>query len=287
MPRSDENIRTAFVVNLLFTLIEFAGGILTNSLAITADALHDLGDSFALGLAWFFERIATRGKTPLFSYGYRRFFLVSAVVNAIVLIIGSVLILALAVPRVFSPEPVNAEGMILLALLGILANGAAAYSVHRGKTMNETMVTWHLVEDVLGWVGILVVSIVLIVWDLPVLDPLFSLVITVFILVNVVRNFRKTMIIFLQGVPPSVTLKGVEEALLRLPLVQGIHDTHLWSLDGEHHILTTHLVVGKECTSEEIRQVKCSAREKAMEMGISHATLEIEALGEACEMGEG
>jgi cobalt-zinc-cadmium efflux system protein len=286
MPRSEENIRTAFVVNLLFTLVEFAGGILTNSLAITADALHDLGDSFALGLAWFFERIAARGKTPLFSYGYRRFSLVSALINALILIIGSVLILAMAVPRVFSPEPVNAGGMILFAILGILANGAAAYSVHRGKTMNETIVTWHLVEDVLGWVGILVVSSVLLVWDLPVLDPLFSLVLTVFILVNVVRNFRKTLIIFLQGVPPTITLKGVEDTLLRLPGVQGIHDTHLWSLDGEHHILTTHLVVGKECTSEEIRQVKCSAREKAMEMGISHATLEIEALGEACEMGE-
>jgi cobalt-zinc-cadmium efflux system protein len=286
MPRSEEHIRTAFVVNLLFTLIEFAGGILTNSLAITADALHDLGDSFALGLAWFFERIAAKGKTPLFTYGYRRFSLVSALVNAIVLITGSVLILAMAIPRILAPQPVNAEGMILLAVVGILANGAAAYSVHQGKTMNETMVTWHLVEDVLGWAGILIVSIVLRVWDLPVLDPLFSVVLTLFILVNVLRNFRKTMIIFLQGVPPSVTLKGVEEALLRIPGVQGIHDTHLWSLDGEHHILTTHLVVGKECSPNEVRQVKCSAREKAMEMGISHATLEIEALGEACEMGE-
>ena len=152
--------------------------------------------------------------------------------------------------------------------------------------MNETMVTWHLVDDVLGWAGILVVSIILMVWDLPVLDPLLSVVLAIFILVNVLRSFRKTLIIFLQGVPPSVTLRGVEEALLRLPHVQGIHDTHLWSLDGEHHILTTHLVVGKECTSEEMRQVKCSAREKALEMGISHATLEIEALGEACEMGE-
>jgi cobalt-zinc-cadmium efflux system protein len=148
------------------------------------------------------------------------------------------------------------------------------------------MVTWHLVEDVLGWVGILVVSIVLRIWDLPVLDPLFSLIITVFILYNVMRNLRRTLIIFLQGVPPSITIKGVEDALLRLPGVQGIHDTHLWSLDGEHHILTTHLVVGRDCTHDEIRDLKCTAREEAMKMGISHATLEIEALGEACEMGE-
>ena len=286
MPRSEENIRTAFLLNLLFTLIEFAGGFLTNSLSITADALHDLGDSFALGLAWYFERIAGRGKTPLFSYGYRRFSLVSALLNAVILIAGSVLILAMAIPRILAPEPVNAEGMIFLAILGILANGAAAYRVHRGKTLNETMVTWHLVEDMLGWVGILVVSIVIMFRDLPVLDPIFSVVLTVFILVNVLRNFRKILVIFLQGVPPSITLRAVEDALLGLPGIQGVHDTHLWSLDGEHHILTTHLVVGKECTTEEIRQVKCAAREKATEMGISHATLEMEALGEACEMGE-
>jgi len=286
MPRSEENIRTAFLLNLLFTLIEFAGGFLTNSLSITADALHDLGDSFALGLAWYFERIAARGRTPLFSYGYRRFSLVSALLNAVILIAGSVLILAMAIPRILAPEPVNAEGMIFLAILGILANGAAAYRVHRGKTLNETMVTWHLVEDVLGWVGILVVSIVIMFRDLPVLDPIFSVVLTVFIMVNVLRNFRKILVIFLQGVPPSITLRAVEDALLGLRGIQGVHDTHLWSLDGEHHILTTHLVVGKECTTEEIRQVKCAAREKATEMGISHATLEMEALGEACEMGE-
>jgi len=284
MPRSDERIRTAFLLNLLFTLIEFAGGFLTNSLSITADAFHDLGDSFALGLAWYFERIAAKGKTPLFSYGYRRFSLVSALINAVILIAGSVLIVTMAIPRILSPEPVNAEGMILLSILGILANGAAAYRVHQGKTMNETMVTWHLLEDVLGWIGVLVVSIVIMIWDLPVLDPIFSVVLTVFILVNVLRNFRKILIIFLQGVPPSVTIKGVEEILLRVPGVQGVHDTHLWSLDGEHHILTTHLVVGKGCSPEEFRQVKCAAREKALEMGISHATLEMEALGEACGM---
>jgi cobalt-zinc-cadmium efflux system protein len=279
---SEANIRIAFFLNLLFTVAEFAGGILFSSLAITADALHDLGDSFSLGLAWFFERLSRRRPTPLFSYGYRRFSLAAAFLNGVILLAGGSVILLSAGSRILSPVRPDAPGMLLLAIVGILVNGAAALRLRRGHSLNEAMVAWHLVEDLLGWAAILLVSLALLVWDLPVLDPAVSILITLVVLVNVVRNLRRTLVIFLQGVPPALSLQAVEEEIGRLPGVLGLHDLHLWSLDGEHHILTTHVVIPERSSAEESTAIKCRVRDAALALGIQHATVEIERVGEAC-----
>jgi len=281
---SEKNIRIAFILNLLFTVAEYAGGLYLNSLAITANALHDLGDSFSLGLAWFFERLSGRKPTALFSYGYRRFSLVAAFTNGVVLLIGASLILWFAVPRLLSPMRPDAPGMLVFAVVGILVNGAAAFRLKRGHTLNEQMVAWHLVEDLLGWAAILFVSLALMVWDLPVLDPAVSILITVIVLVNIVKNLRRTVVIFLQGVPPSLSLQGVEDHLLTLPGVTGIHDLHLWSLDGEHHILTVHVVTPEGSSGAEAMAIKCGVRDAALSLGIYHATIEIEQPGEVCGM---
>ena len=283
---SEGNIRIAFFLNLLFTVAEFAGGLYLNSLAITADALNDLGDSFALGLAWFFERLAGRKPTALFSYGYRRFSLVAAFTNGAVLLIGASLIIWYAVPRLLSPMRPDAPGMLVFAIVGILVNGAAAIRLKQGHTLNEQTVAWHLVEDLLGWAAILFVSLVLMVWDIPVLDPAVSILITVIVLGNVVRNLRRTVVIFLQGVPPSLSLQGVGDRLLMLQGVRGVHDLHLWSLDGEHHILTVHVVIPEGSSGAEAMAIKCRVRDEALLLGIPHATIEIEQMGEACRLKE-
>lgn len=286
MARSERNIRTAFLLNLSFTIIEFVGGFYTNSLAITADALHDLGDSFSLGLSWFLERVAQKKRTALFSYGYKRFSLLSAFINATVLIVGSIVILLVAIPRILNPESVYSPGMLVLAVIGIAINGIAALRVHEGHTMNEKIVAWHLAEDALGWIGVLVVSILIYFFNLVILDPLLSIGITVFILFNVLRNFRKTLIIFLQGVPSSLAIDMVEQELRTMPDVTGVHDTHIWSLDGEHHILTTHLVIAGLADYERMRVIKCAARDKTIQLGVSHATIELEREGETCMLEE-
>lgn len=280
--RSERNIRAAFFLNFGFTIIEFIGGALTGSLAITADALHDLGDAIGLGLSWGFERIARRRRTPLFSYGYRRFSLLAALVNGIILIVGSVFIFAEALPRLLAPEMPDARGMILFSLVGIAANGAAVLRLRGGTTLNEQVVTWHLLEDVLGWIAVFVVSIVLLYRDLPILDPLLSIFITLFVLLNVLRNLRKTLVIFLQGVPTSVAVEEVVATLTAISGVRDVHDVHLWSLDGEHHIMSVHLVVAENSPPAEVHAVKCRAREAAARSGISHATIEIEREGETC-----
>lgn len=205
---STGKIKTAFFLNFVFTIIEIIGGLLTNSMAILSDALHDLGDSLSLGLAWFLQKFSKKGTSESFSFGYRRFSLLAALINSIVLIVGSVFIITEAVPRLFNPPEPHAGGMLAVAVLGIIINGAAVFRLRGGDSMNQKVLSWHLLEDVLGWAAVLFVSILMLFFDLPVLDPLASIGITIFILYNVIKNLVQTMKLFLEAVPADVDLKG-------------------------------------------------------------------------------
>jgi len=283
---SSKNIKVAFYLNLLFTIVEIIGGILTNSLAILSDALHDLGDSFSLGLAWYMEKISGKKRTKNFSYGFKRFSLLSALINSIVLITGSIYILSKAIPRILNPENPHVQGMLIFAIIGVLVNGLAVLRVKEGKTMNEKIVTWHLLEDVIGWIAVFIASVIMLIWDIPILDPILSILITLFILWNVIKNFKKTIMIFLQGVPSTIEMSEIEKMVLGREKVKGVHDTHVWSLDGEHHVLTTHVVIDKKATKEDALDVKCSVKACLNKFGISHATIEIEREDEKCDLIE-
>ncbi|HEY1114932.1 MAG TPA: cation diffusion facilitator family transporter, partial [Chitinophagaceae bacterium] len=192
------NIAVAFFLNTAFALIELVGGLLTNSVAILSDALHDFGDSLSLGTAWYFQKKSKKTRTEHYTYGYRRFSLVGAFVNAMVLIVGSIFIIREAVERLFRPEPADARGMLLLALLGIVVNGVAMLQLRKGGSINERVVSLHFLEDVLGWVAVLVGAVVMLFADLPVIDPVLSLAIASFVLFNVYRNIKPAFKIILQ-----------------------------------------------------------------------------------------
>ena len=259
--KSTSNIKTAFFLNIFFTIIEVWGGFWTNSTAILSDALHDLGDSLSLGLAWFLQNKSKQKSNEKFTFGYRRFSLLGALVNGIVLVTGSFLILSKAVPRLFYPEHSNAEGMIYFAIGGIIINGAAVLKLKSGKTMNERVVTWHLLEDVLGWVAVLIVGLVLLFEDIHILDPLLSILITLYVLFNVLRNLKKTLLIFLQGVPEELSIKEIEDKVKTIPKVKSTHHAHIWSQDGEHHVLSIHVVVENVKDMEEIIDIKRKIRD--------------------------
>ena len=283
---STGDLRLAFFLNLSFTIIEIAGGIWTNSLAILSDAIHDLGDSLSLGMAWYLETYARKDKDKKYSYGYRRYSLLSALINTVVLIVGSVFILSRAVTRLFNPEPVDAKGMILFAVLGIIVNGLAMLRLRGGKSLNAQVVAWHLIEDVLGWVAVLIMSIVLLFTDLYILDPIFSILITSFVLYNVIKNLRKTLALFLQAVPENMDLEKIENRLLAIDNVCSSHHTHIWSMDGEHHVLTTHLVVEEDTSQDEVLCIKEDINQLSKEMDFLHTTVEIEYGDEKCSMAE-
>ncbi|MFC0522170.1 cation diffusion facilitator family transporter [Pontibacillus salicampi] len=280
------NIKVAFLLNLGFTILEIIGGILTNSMAILSDALHDLGDSLSLGLSWFLQKYSKKENTSEYTFGYKRFSLLAALINSVVLIVGSTFILFEAIPRLLNPDMPNATGMIVLAVLGVLVNGAAVFKLKGGESMNAKVITWHLVEDVLGWVAVLVVSILLLFFNLPILDPLLSIGITVYILYNVILNFRKTMSLFLEAAPEGIDVDKVKQQIENINLVKSIHHTHLWSLDGEHHAFSTHVVVPENASKDDICDTKEQIKQIIQEIQLDHITIEIEYEDEACSVLE-
>ncbi len=281
---TSDNIRVAFFLNFVFTLLEFIGGALTNSLAIMSDALHDLGDSVSLGLAWYLENKSNQSATNRYTYGYRRLSLLGALINTVILIVGSLIILAHAIPRILNPEPTDAQGMLLFAILGIAVNGIAALRLSRSESMNARVATWHLLEDALGWVAVLIVSIVLFFVDLYILDPILSVLITLYILYNVIKNLNKTLALFLQAVPETVDVPQLEHELSHIPHVISTHHTHVWSLDGEHHVLTTHVVVESGLDRQTVCDIKEQIRQIITNKSFEHVTIDIEYENEPCIM---
>ncbi len=282
---STKNIRLAFFLNVGFTILEIIGGLLTNSVAILSDALHDLGDSLSLGLSWYLNKKSTKEASSDFTFGYRRFSLLGALVNSLVLIAGSVYIISEAVDRILQPEHSNAEGMIIFALIGVTVNGYAAFKLSSGKSMNEKVVSWHLLEDVLGWVAVLIVAVVLLFVDVHYLDPALSLLITLYVLYNVIKRLKTTLYLFLEGKPRDIDLEKIKKKILELDNVASLHHTHLWSLDGEHHIFTTHVKLKSITEFAQILDVKQSIKKVLQrDYNFSHFTIETELDSESCSL---
>lgn len=283
---AEGNIRLAFALNLCFTLVEIVGGILTGSVSILSDALHDAGDSISLGLAWYLERLAKRGRDKHFSYGYQRFSLLSALFISLMLIVGAVFVVEAAIGRIIEPEMPDADGMLVLALFGLAVNGYAAWRVSRGSSISERAIRLHLMEDVLGWVAVLIVSIVMLFVELPILDPLLSLAITGWILYNAFFTLRDSFRILLQGVPQNVSAEAFEAEIRSLDGVLDLHDLHLWTLNGEENIASLHVVYSYSVglSPERIAALKDEIRHRAMHHHIHHITIELDPEGSTCGM---
>jgi len=281
---STTNIKVAFFLNLGFAIVEIVGGIWTNSLAIASDALHDLGDSLSLGLSWGLEKYSNRRNDRKYTYGYKRYSLLAALINALILTAGSLFILYRAIVRILDPQPVLAQGMIYFAIGGIIVNGLAVLRLRKGKSLNEKIVSFHLLEDVLGWVAVLIISLVMMFKDIPILDPILSAAIAVYILYNVGKNLKKTASVFLQAVPEGIDIEEIDKKILEIDQVIDVHHTHLWSIDSLNHVLTTHIVVEDEVDANRMSDIKTSIKEMLKPLGLEHVTLEIERRSESCSL---
>jgi cobalt-zinc-cadmium efflux system protein len=279
---SEKNIGIAFFLNFGFTIIEIIGGLLTNSVAILSDAVHDFGDSISLGLAWYFQKLSKKGSDEKYSYGYRRFSLLGAIINSVVLLVGSILIMVETVFRIFYPQKTNVEGMFLLAILGIVINGVAVLRLRKGSSLNEKVVSLHLWEDVLGWGAILIGSVIMYFFDVPVIDPILSVLISIYILIHVFRNIKSSMHIILQGTPVEIDMDEIMERITSFEDVESMHDFHSWSVDGEYNVVTTHIVLNKPLTLDEISILKNKIRDELNALNIQHATIEFETKNEIC-----
>lgn len=277
------NLRLAFFINLFFAIVEFIGGALTNSVAILSDAVHDLGDAVVIGVALRMEKLSHKGRTPKFSYGYRRFSILAAFVTSLVLITGSVIIIFEAVPRLLHPEPVKASGMFFLAVAGIFFNGFAVFRLRKaGESLNQKAVMLHLMEDVLGWIGILIGSAVIYYTHWYWIDPILSLAIAAFVLFNAIKNVIAVFTIFLQSVPVSLNVQEINKQLKKLDSVIDVHDIHVWTMDGTFNILTAHVVVDAHTQPQDINKVMADMKPVFSSMNIQHPTIQIEYADQAC-----
>ncbi len=269
------------MLNLVFAVIELIGGLFTNSVAILSDALHDFGDSITLGLAWYFNKIAKRKRDEAFTYGYKRFSVLGAIISSIVLVIGSVFIIAETIPRLINPVQPDTTGMIVLGVLGLLVNGYAALRLHTGTSLTERAVYLHMLEDVLGWAATLIGAVVMHFTDFAILDALLSILIAAFILFNVVKNLRSSLNVILQRTPANLDMKHVHDLLLSTPGIYGLHDCHTWTMDGQYHVLSVHLVV-KDQSMTSLEQLKTEVKKRLKTVSINHATIEFELENAKC-----
>jgi cobalt-zinc-cadmium efflux system protein len=275
------NISTAFYLNAVFVVIELIGGLWTNSIAILSDAVHDFGDCLSLAVAWVLQRKSEQGRDQNYSYGYRRFSLLGSLFLSGVLTVSSIWVIVEAVGRIASPQAVEAQGMLWLAVVGIVVNGAAALRVKRGTSLNEHAVFLHIMEDVLGWIAVLIVSVVMLFVECPLLDPLLSICISVWVLSHVCENLRSAFKVMLQAVPETLPLQALSEQLTALEGVSALHDLHIWSLDGERHIVSVHIVT--TLREEELQQLKHAVREVCQRHHVAHVTIELERPDEQCD----
>ncbi|NKE07088.1 cation transporter [Bacillus selenatarsenatis] len=272
--KTSKRMGLAFFLNAGFTVIEIIGGILTGSIAIVADAIHDFGDTLSLGASWLLEKKSNKGATEKYPFGYKRFSLLGALLSGTVLISGSLYIFYEAGKRLLDPVSPHSDGMMWLAILGVLVNGFAALKLRHGEGLNSKMLSWHLLEDVLGWIAVLVVSIILQFKDIPILDPLLSIGITIYILFHVVKNLKKTLLILLESAPEGVDLDAVKSKILNKPRVIDIQKMKLWSLDGKENAAMIHLLV-ENMEPEESDQLRSEIREFLETEKISDSTLEL------------
>ena len=282
--QSGKNLKIAFFLNLGFTILEFFGGIYVNSVAIMSDAVHDLGDSLSLGTAWYLDKKSKKEADDNYSFGYKRFSLLGALINSIVLIGGSIYVISEAIGRLFDPQPSDAQGMIVFAIIGVLVNGYAAWKLSSGNSLNEKTVSWHLMEDVLGWVAVLIVAIVLNFTDNQYLDPALSILITLYILYNVVLRLKETLYIFLQGVPKEIKAAKIKNEILKIENVNSLHHTHIWSLEGEHHVFSSHIKLKNIKDFEELLAIKKQVKAVLKEYHFDHYTIETELDNENCDL---
>lgn len=277
-----DNIAVAFWLNFSFTIVEFIGGFYTNSIAILSDALHDLGDSLSLGLAWYFEKVSKKGRDKKFTFGYKRFSIIGAIINSVILIVGSIFIFIGAISRFKNPEPSDSVGMMLMAILGIIINGLAVYKMQKGQSLNEKAVYLHLLEDVLGWVAVLIGAIIIHYTNWYWIDPFLSVLIALFILFNVYKNIKSAMIIILQATPIGVSIDQITKKIMEHSDIIDVHHIHLWSLDGQKNVLTAHLIINKVLDVSEVNKLRQEVKNDVKVFGVQHCTIEIELEGMEC-----
>ena len=270
--KSEKNILIAFILNISFSVFELFGGLLTNSVAILSDSLHDLGDAISIGISYFMERKSKKKADNKYTYGYIRYSVLGGVITTTILLVGSILVIISAIRRLIKPVEINYSGMIIIAIIGVVLNFIAAYVTKDGESINQKSVNLHMLEDVLGWIVVLIGAIIMNFTDVKIIDPIMSIGVAIFILYNSLKNLKKVLDLFLVKTPNDIDIEELKKHLLEIKDVEDIHHIHIWSIDGYNNYATMHIV----SKAKNISKIKKDIREELEEHNICHSILETE-----------
>ncbi len=275
--KTDKNIMMAFILNLCFAVFELIGGAITGSVAIMSDAIHDIGDAVSIGFSYAMERKSKKQPDKIYTYGYMRFSVLGGLVTTCILLVGSLAVIYNAILRLFNPVEINYEGMLFFAVVGVAVNFCAAYFTREGDSINQKSVNLHMLEDVLGWTVVLVGGVIMYFTDIAIIDPLMSIGVAIFILINAVRNLKEVEDLFLERIPEGIDVEEIRHHLCEIDGVADVHHIHIRSIDGINNYATMHIV-----TEGDPITVKEAVRSELKEHNICHSTLELESPDEDC-----
>ena len=276
--KSEKNILVAFLLNISFSILELLGGFFTGSIAIMSDSVHDLGDAISIGISYFLEKMSKKKPDKNHTYGYLKYSVIGSVITTVILLVGSSFVIYESIKRIITPIEVNYNGMIIFAIFGVVINTLASYVTRDGNSLNQRSVNLHMLEDVLGWVVVLVGSILMKFTDISILDPVLSIGVSIFIFVHAIKNLKEIMDVFLEITPKNIDIEEIEHHIKEVPGVMDVHHIHVRSMDGYHNFATLHIV-----TKEYKEEIKNQVKDELKEHGISHSTIEIELEDETCK----
>lgn len=273
--KTKRNILIAFILNLAFSVFEFIGGIITGSVAIISDAVHDLGDAASIGVSYFMEKKSKQQPDEKYTYGYARYSVLGGFITTLVLLLSSVIMIYNAVNRIITPAEINYNGMIVFAVVGVFVNLCAAVFTREGGSVNQKAVNLHMLEDVLGWIVVLLGAVLMKFTNMRFIDPIMSIGVSVFIFVNAIKNLKEILALFLQKAPLDIV--EIAEHIRRIDDVSDVYHIHIWSMDGYVNIATMHIVADKSFDT-----IKNKVRKELNEHGIGHITIEFETSKHQC-----
>ena len=276
--KTKRKIFIAFILNLLFSIFEFVGGIITGSVAIASDAVHDFGDATSIGVSYVLEKLSDKKPNEKYTYGYARFSILGALITTLILLVSSCIVIYNALLRLINLTPIDYNGMIIFAVIGLTVNIVATYFTHGGKSINQKAVNLHMLEDVLGWLVVLIGAIVIRFTNCFLIDPILSILLSVFVIFNSIKNLVQILEIFLIRTPKNVDVNELIEHVKSVDGVLDVHHLHVWSIDGQINCATLHVVA-----NEYNAQIKERVKEEFKEHGILHVVVEIETDKEKCE----
>ncbi|EOG8709252.1 TPA: cation diffusion facilitator family transporter [Bacillus cereus] len=271
----------AFLLTTSFMIAEVIGGFVTNSLALLSDAGHMLSDAVSLALSLLAFKLGEKTATAAKTYGYKRIEMLAALCNGVVLIVISVYIFIEAIRRFKEPVEIASNGMLIIAVLGMLINILSAWILMRGGdvkgNLNLRSAFLHVLGDLLGSVGAIIAALLIKFFGWTAADAIASILVSILVIISGWRVTRDTVHILMEGAPQHINVEEVKSTLLNIPVVKEVHDLHIWSVTSDFQVLTCHLIIKGNETQSVLKEATDVLKEK---FHVEHVTIQVEIDGE-------